>query len=264
MTHGNASAGTSRRVALVTGGRANIGLAIVRRLAADGFAVAVHGRDARLVEPVVAGLKADGADALAVTAEIADPTDVDRMVKQVANDLGGVDVLVHNATARVFGPIEEVDTANWQRALDVVVTGGFNCVRACVPRMKKRGWGRIVMIGGIGGQRGFANHSVAGATKGALIGFSKNLADEFGPHGITVNVVSPGGVDTERSPVLGESAEAELWYEDVTSDERIRADIPVGRIGSPEDIAAACSFVCSEEAGYMTGQVLAMNGGQYT
>lgn len=254
----------ARRVALVTGGRANIGLAIVRALAADRFAVAIHGRDAAQVAPVAEDLAATGAEAIGVAGDVADPADVERMVAEVRDRLGSVDVLVHNATARVFGPIEEVRTEDWERAVAVVLGGGFNCVRACVPGMRERGWGRIVMLGGIGGQTGFAHHCVAGATKGGLIGLSKNLADEFGPYGVTVNVVSPGGVDTTRSPVMGRAAAAEAWYEKAISEQEVRAHIPVGRIGTPEDIGAACAFVCSDAAGYLTGQVIAVNGGQYT
>lgn len=249
------------RVALVTGATRNIGFAIARRLAADGFVVAVNGREAGDVDDAVSRLRAEGHRAVGAVGDVADRRSVESFVRAVTEEVGSVDVLVNNAVTRVFGAIGEVDPDDWERALRVVLTGAFHCVRATVDGMRARGWGRIVNLAGIGGQRGAANHAVTGASKGGLIGLTKALAHELGPAGITVNAISPGFIVTERRPSLGDAEEARLRYGELA--ERTRAEIPVRRVGDVEDIAAACAYLCDDGAGFVTGQVLGVNGGQY-
>lgn len=254
-----------RKVALVTGGRQNIGLAIVKRLIEDGFTVAVHGRDAAQLDDVVKDLNATYGDGKAIAA----PFDISRHeevivgVAKIREETGaGVQVLVHNATARAHGFVDEVALEDWEAAVATVLGGSFHAIRACLPDMKAAGWGRIVNIGGLGGERGFPRGTIAGATKGGLIGFSKALAREIGQFGVTVNVVSPGHIDTERSPALGKPDDAAQHYNSRKAD--AASEIPVGRIGVPEDISSAVSFVCREDAGFVNGQVLSVNGGYHT
>jgi len=265
MSTSESSAGNVRKVALVTGGRQNIGLAIVKRLIEDGFTVGVHGRDAGQIDDLVGELNGTygRGSAIAAPFDIARADDVVAGVAKLRDQAGaGVQVLVHNATARAHGFVDEVALEDWETAIATVLGGSFHAIRACLPDMKAAGWGRIVNIGGLGGERGFPRGTVAGAAKGGLIGFSKALARELGGFGITVNVVSPGHIDTERSPALGKPGDAAQHYNSRKAD--AAAEIPVGRIGVPEDISSAVSFVCRDDASFVNGQVLSVNGGYHT
>jgi len=245
------------RTAIVTGGGSGIGLAISERLAGDGAAVAIFDLDGSAAEEAAAKISASGGSAIGVTADVTDRAQIDAGVEEVRRRLGRPTILVNNAGLQGFAPFLKITHEKWDQVLAVSLTGTFNCCQAVVPDMLEEGWGRIVNISSSSAQGGqpFMTHYVA--AKAGVIGFTKALALELGPKGITVNTIPPGFIDTpmlrdsERKGFLGNTEEAV---------ERT----PVRRMGRPEDIAAACAFLVREEASYITGQVIGVNGGRNT
>ena len=233
------------KTAVVTGGGSGIGRAIAERLRADGYQVA-----ALDLNPL------DGTDDLA--ADVTDRDQVDAALTDVRKRLGPVTILVNAAGMDGFKRFADLSFANWQRLIDVNLNGVFHCIQAALPDMVEAGWGRIVNISSSSAQSGqpFMTHYVA--SKSAVNGLTKALALELGPAGITVNAVPPGFIDT---PMLRRAESRELIGG--TVEDHIQRT-PVRRVGRPEDIAAACSFLVSEEAGYITGQILGVNGGRNT
>ncbi|MFC1437767.1 SDR family NAD(P)-dependent oxidoreductase [Streptacidiphilus sp. N1-10] len=233
------------KTAVVTGGGSGIGRAIAERLRADGHQVA-----ALDLNPL------DGSDDLA--ADVTDRAQVDAALDDVRKRLGPVTILVNAAGMDGFKRFADLSFASWQRLIDVNLNGVFHCVQAVLPDMVEAGWGRIVNISSSSAQSGqpFMTHYVA--SKSAVNGLTKALALELGPAGITVNAVPPGFIDT---PMLRRAEARELIGG--TVEDHIQRT-PVRRVGRPEDIAAACSFLVSEEAGYITGQILGVNGGRNT
>lgn len=233
------------KTAVVTGGGSGIGRAIAERLAADGYHVATL------------DLSPGGA-AFAQKADVTDRAQVDRALAAVRVRLGPVTILVNAAGMDGFKRFVNLDFATWQRVIDVNLNGVFHCIQAVLPDMLAANWGRIVNISSSSAQSGqqFMAHYVA--AKSAVNGLTKALALELGPVGITVNAVPPGFIDT---PMLRRAEARGLLGG--TLDEHIQRT-PVRRAGRPEDIAAACAFLVSEEAGYITGQILGVNGGRNT
>ena len=233
------------RTAVVTGGGSGIGRAIAERLRTDGYQVA-----ALDLNPL------DGSDDLA--ADVTDRAQVDTALADVRKRLGPVTILVNAAGMDGFKRFADLTFDAWQRLIDVNLNGVFHCVQAALPDMVEAGWGRIVNISSSSAQSGqpFMTHYVA--SKSAVNGLTKALALELGPAGITVNAVPPGFIDT---PMLRRAESRELIGG--TVEDHIQRT-PVRRVGRPEDIAAACSFLVSEEAGYITGQILGVNGGRNT
>lgn len=237
------------RVALVTGAGSGIGRAVALRLRSAGAALAALDVDRASAERTAAAL---GDRALAVAADVADAVAVDRAFAEVEATLGPVDILAN--VAGIYGvhaPIREQTLANWRRVLDVNLHGTFLCTRRALPTMLDRGYGRIVNIASgaaLGPRPGIAPYA---ASKGAVIGFTKAVALEVASRGVTVNAVLPGVTDTPMPRQYG-------------SEERLvalaRAN-PMGRIGRPADIAAAVAFLATEDAAYITGQTVAVNGG---
>lgn len=244
------------RVALITGGTKNIGLEVARGLARAGNAVVINGRDPASVERAVQQLRSEGAAVSGAVADIGEESEIEAMVSSVLAEHGAVDILVNNAGLRYHGPLVTTPLAEWRRVLDVVLTGAFLTTRAVVPGMTASGWGRIVNIAGISAQSGAPGRTPVVAAKAGIIGLTKATALEVASDGITVNAISPGFIDTERSPTLGDASVATALYAEGRR-------VPVGRVGLPSDIAAACAYLCSDEASYVTGQVLAVNGGGY-
>lgn len=236
----------SNRVAIVTGGASGIGLAIAERLIKDGLTVAVFDRDECSV----------GAASYAV--DVSDQARVHEAVAQVATDLGAPTVLVNNAGIDGFAPFLKIDLDTWNRTLAVNLTGTFHCCQAVIPHMLDAEWGRIVNISSSSAQGGQQMMAHYVSSKAAMIGLTKSLALEFGPKGITVNTIPPGFIDTpmlrdaEKRGLLGPGVDAAI------------ASTPVRRAGRPDDIANACAFLVTEEAGYITGQVIGVNGGRNT
>jgi NAD(P)-dependent dehydrogenase (short-subunit alcohol dehydrogenase family) len=246
------------RTAIVTGGGSGIGRAISERLAADGIAVAVTDRDTAAAESVAGEIVATGATAVGVTMDVSDRVQIDAAVVEVTERLGRPTILVNNAGLDGFGAFLEIAPETWNRIIEVNLTGTFNCCQAVLPHMLEEGWGRIVNISSSSAQGGqpYMTHYVA--SKAGVIGLTKALALEFGPKGITVNTIPPGFIDT---PMLRAAAEKGLLGPGI--DAAVKST-PVRRAGRPEDIAAMCAFVVRDEAAYVTGQVLGVNGGRNT
>jgi NAD(P)-dependent dehydrogenase (short-subunit alcohol dehydrogenase family) len=251
-------ASTSRRVAIVTGGGSGIGLAISDRLASDGLAVAVFDRDGESAAAAAGRIEERGGSALGVTADVTDREEIGAGVALVRDTLGRPTVLVNSAGRDGFDSFLKITPEKWHAILEVNLTGTFNCCQAVVPAMLQEGWGRIVNISSSSAQGGQQMMTHYVASKAGVIGFTKALALELGPKGITVNTIPPGFIDT---PMLRRSESKGLLGQGVEYHEGLT---PVRRIGRPEDIAAMCSFLVRDEAGYVTGQVLGVNGGRNT
>jgi 2-hydroxycyclohexanecarboxyl-CoA dehydrogenase len=246
------------KVAIVTGGGSGIGLAISERLAADGAAVAVLDLDAASADDAAAKIVASGGSAIGVAANVADRAAVEAAVAHVAEALGPPTILVNNAGLQQFGPFLKLGLEEWQRVLDVNLTGTFHCCQVVIPHMLTAGSGRIVNISSSSAQGGQQYMGAYVSSKAGMIGLTKSLALEFGPKGITVNTIPPGFIDTpmlrdsEAKGLLGPGVDAAI------------ATTPVRRIGRPEDIAAAAAFLVRDDASYVTGQVIGVNGGRNT
>lgn len=229
--------------AVVTGGGSGIGRAIVARLRADGLNVATLDLN-------------PSDDELGFTADVTDRAQVDAALDGVRAKLGPVTVLVNSAGLEKFKRFTDLEFEDWQRVIDVNLNGVFHCIQAVLPDMLEAGWGRIVNISSSSTHSGQPYMSPYVAAKSAVNGLTKSLALEYGPAGVTVNAVPPGFIDT---PMLRKSEERGYLKVQQSIDAT-----PVRRIGRPEDIAAACAFLISEEAGYITGQILGVNGGRNT
>jgi 2-hydroxycyclohexanecarboxyl-CoA dehydrogenase len=249
---------TPTRTAIVTGGGSGIGLAIAQRLAADGRAVAVFDRDGAAAQAAAGAMGGAGGTAAGFTVDVTDRSQIDEGVNRVREQLGRPTILVNSAGLDGFDPFLSITAENWNRILAVNLTGTFDSCQAVVPDMIEEGWGRIVNISSSsahGGQQ-LMTHYVA--SKAGVIGFTKALALELGPQGITVNTIPPGFIDT---PMLRKSEQRGLLGKGV---EYHASLTPVRRVGTPEDIAVTCAFLVSEEASYITGQVVGVNGGRNT
>ncbi|MDT7765947.1 MAG: 2-hydroxycyclohexanecarboxyl-CoA dehydrogenase [Mycobacterium sp.] len=232
------------RTAVVTGGGSGIGRAVADRLRADGHHVATIDLN-------------PSDDEFAQTADVTDRTQVEAALSAIRAWLGPVTVLVNAAGLDGFKRFTDITFDEWQRVVDVNLNGVFHCTQAVLPDMVDAGWGRIVNISSSSTHSGTANMSHYVAAKSAVNGLTKSLALEYGPAGITVNAVPPGFIDT---PMLRNAeARGRLGNVQATIDAT-----PVRRMGKPEDIAAACAFLISEEAGYINGQILGVNGGRNT
>jgi NAD(P)-dependent dehydrogenase (short-subunit alcohol dehydrogenase family) len=248
--------GDEPRVAIVTGGASGIGRAISERLAWEETIVAIFDRDGGAAESVAKEITQKGGVAASVTVDVTNRAEIDEAVRSVGNEFGVVTVLVNNAGVSAFQPFLEIATEDWDRQIAVNLTGTFLCCQAVLPGMVEAGWGRIVNISSSSVHSGSRRQAHYVAAKSGVVGLTKVLALEFGPYGITVNTIPPGFIDT---PMLRQ-ADAD----GVLSIEAQTAATPVGRPGRPEDIAAACAFLVSDEAGYITGQILGVNGGRNT
>ncbi len=251
---------SEQKVAVVTGGGSGIGLAIARRLADDGHAVAVLDRDATSAAGAAAAITASGGNALSVQVDVSDRAQVEAGLGQVRAAFGTPAILVNNAGMSPRSTrFLDISVEVWNQYLDVNLTGAFHCCQAALPDMVAARWGRIVNISSSsthGGQP-FMSHYVS--SKSGLNGLTKSLALEFGSKGITINAIPPGFIDT---PML-RASEARGEFGPGGVDDAI-ARTPVRRAGRPEDVAAMCSFLCREEASYVTGQIIGVNGGRNT
>jgi NAD(P)-dependent dehydrogenase (short-subunit alcohol dehydrogenase family) len=244
------------RIAIVTGGASGIGRAISERSAADGAAVAIFDLDGAAAEAAAAKIEATGGRALGLAVDVTDRAGIDIAVAAVRARLGRPTILVNNAGMSGFDPFLEIPLEKWEKIIQVNLTGTFNCCQAVIPDMLEARWGRIVNISSSSIHSGTPRMTHYVASKSGVVGLTKALALEFASRGITVNTIPPGFIDT---PMLRAAAQAGSL--DV---QRSVASTPVGRAGRPEDIAAACAFLVSEEASYITGQVIGVNGGRNT
>ena len=249
---------SEQRVAIVTGGGSGIGLAISQRLAADGASVAVFDRDGAAADAAAEKCAASGGTSIGVTVDVTDRAQIDAGVTEVRERLGRPTILVNNAGLQGFDEFLSISLETWNQVLEVNLTGTFQCCQAVVPDMLEAGWGRIVNISSSSAQGGQPMMTHYVASKAGVIGLTKALALELGPKGITVNTIPPGFIDT---PMLRDSEAKGLLGKGVDHNAALT---PVRRVGRPEDIAAACAFLVSEEASYVTGQVIGVNGGRNT
>lgn len=240
------------RVALVTGAGQGIGQAVALRLAAEGGAVAVLDRNGEQAEGTAARLRAAGARAVGLQADVADAASVDRAVRQSESTLGPIAILANIAGVYgKHGPVRDLALADWQQVIDVNLTGTFLCAKRVLAGMVERRWGRILNVASGHALSGRPNVAPYAASKAAVIGFTKALALEVARSGVTVNAIMPGVTDTAMPRMYA-------------SEERLQAQglqNPMGRIGQPADIANAMAFLASEDAVYITGQTIAVNGG---
>lgn len=242
---------SERKVALVTGASGGIGGACALELARQGFDIGVHyHRNAETAQAIVADIQAAGAQAWPLLFDAADPEQIEKSIRQFIKERKRLDVLVATAGVVVnqmmaLTSIEELDTL-WA----VNLRGAFWAAKTASKAMLRQRWGRVVFVGSIVGQHGNAGQSAYAASKGGLIGLAKSMARELAPRHVTVNVVAPGLVETN---VLKDLTEQQTHA--------ILQQVPLGRMGQPEDVAAAVAFLCSEAAGYITGAVLNVDGG---
>lgn len=235
-----------------------MGKATSLRLAREGRKVAVADIDGEGAERVAQEILQAGGKALAVTADISDKTQIASALATIRAVLGPVTILVNNAAVENFCPFLEIEEENWDRIMAVNLKGAYLLTQAVLPDMLAQGWGRIVNISAFGAQIGATEMAHYTASKGGLISMTRSLAVELGAKGITVNSVSPGFIDTPMARRALEGGKFQV------SAEQIVAGYPIPRLGLPEEIAAACCFLASDDAGYITAQVLGVNGGAAT
>ena len=239
------------RVGVITGGASGIGLGAARQLAADCHRVAIFDLNRAAAESQAAELGVVG-----IAVDVADRASVDAGFARVRAELGPVEILVTSAGIESFDPLLDITAKKWDRIVAVNLTGTFNCVQAAVPDMLAAGWGRIVTISSSSAQSGAPNMAHYAASKGGVIALTKALAVELARQGITANTIAPSLVDTP----MARAAEAAGDFPGV---DVVGPMVPLGRAGTPADIAAACSFLCADSGSYITGQIIGVNGGMY-
>jgi 3-oxoacyl-[acyl-carrier protein] reductase len=241
------------RVAVVTGSARNIGRATALMLAREGAAVMVHARaDREGVDETVALLRGLGARAEGHLADLSGEAGAEALVSATVAQLGRLDILVNNAAIRRNTPITEMTFAEWREVMGSSLDCAFLMTHNAVPHMIRQKWGRIVNLGGISMFRGLAGRAHVSAAKAGMVGMTRSLATELAPHGITVNVVAPGSIETVRGAAAGARPEASA-----------AAGIPAGRLGQPDEIAHVVTMLCRPEGGYTTGQTIQVNGGSH-
>jgi NAD(P)-dependent dehydrogenase (short-subunit alcohol dehydrogenase family) len=239
------------RVAVVTGGGSGVGRAICEHLASEGHRVAVLDIDAVAADAVAASLPTQS---LAVQVDVAVHGSVIEAFEKARATLGPIEILVTSAAVSGFVRLDQLDLETWHRTIEVNLSGTFYCVQAAIADMRANGWGRIVTISSAAGQMGTARQVHYSASKGGVIALTKAVALEYAAKGITANTIPPFAVET---PMMREMQERKL----LPGDEILTSMIPARRLGSVDDIASTCVFLCSDQASFITGQVIAPNGG---
>jgi 2-hydroxycyclohexanecarboxyl-CoA dehydrogenase len=246
----------NNKTVVVTGGGGGIGGATCRRFAKEGARVAVFDLNMEAAEKVAASIRQSGATAEAIRCDITDRGSVDAAVAAAESRLGPIDVLVNNAGWDIFRPFTKTEPAQWDKLIAIDLTGALHMHHAVLPGMAARKSGRIVNVSSDAARVGSSGEAVYAACKGGLVAFSKTIAREHARHGITVNVVCPGPTDTALFADYKEGAGNPEKLE-----EAFRRSIPLGRIGQPDDLPGAILFFASDDASYVTGQVLSVSGG---
>lgn len=243
-----------RRTALVTGSGQNIGRAIALALAADGFNIVVNGLNKRVpCEETAEAARAHDVEAIVAMGDVGTSEGCAQVAGTGISRFGAIDVLVHNAAIRPSSPFLEIDEAEWRRVLDVNLMGAFWLARVCLPGMVKAGWGRIINFAGMNAIQGYNGRAHVSVSKHGCWGLTKALAKEFGPRGITVNIVSPGPIRSEHDdPAMTAHIKAQA------------SRIPTGRLGEPDEVAAAVSLLASDKGAFINGQMIQVNGGTQT
>lgn len=241
------------RAAIVTGSARNIGRATARRLAAEGASIMVHARsDAEGVRQTVDMLRREGVRASNHLADLSTEEGAASLIAATIAEFGRLDILVNNAAVRRNTPIGEITMAEWREVLGASLDASFLTIRAAAPHMRAGQWGRIVNLGGISMFKGLAGRAHVSAAKAGMIGMSRSLATELAPYGITVNVVAPGAIATERGAAAGVRPAATA-----------ASSVPAARDGRPDEIAHIVAMLCMPDAAYTTGQTIEVNGGSH-
>lgn len=251
------------RVALVTGSARGLGKAIAERLAKNGASVVISDIDKAASEQTAADLRDAGFDAMALRLNVADEENVNEAIAQIEKEKGAVSILVNNAGILKDTPVLETSISDWQRSLDIMLTGSLLCARAVAPGMIEQKWGRIINLGSMMSATAFGNDFAYCTAKSGMLGLTRSLAMEFGPHNICVNTVCPGNIDTAMLRDVADLVEKRDGLEPGQFLKQQTDAIPLRRLGVPEDVAKLTSYLCSADADYMTGQSLHINGGLY-
>jgi 2-hydroxycyclohexanecarboxyl-CoA dehydrogenase len=244
------------RVAVVSGAASGIGLAVAQHLVEQGHRVALLDRQGDAVRQAASDLEAAGGRAMAAEIDVTDRDGLQEAFRLVRAELGPVQIVVTSAGIEAFQPVTEVTGPQWDRMISINLTGTFNTIQPLIPDMVDAGWGRIVTISSMSAQAGAPDMAPYVASKGGVIALTKALSYELAPKGITANTIPPSIVDTP----MAREAEAAGKFPGVQA---IAAVTPVRRAGTADDIAAACTFLCSEQASFITGQIIGVNGGWY-
>lgn len=240
-----------RKTALITGSGQNIGRGIAHELAKAGHNIVVNGsRNRKAAETVAEEVRDLGVDASVAMGNVGVREEAELVVKSAADAFGGIDILVNNAAIRPHGPFLEIEAEDWQNVINVNMNGPIWLARAALPFMIKNGWGRVIHFTGMNAQRGYPGAGFVSVSKHALWGLTKALAVEFGPSGITSNIISPG-----TFPPDDENIETNENYQ------LLLKNNPSGRLGKPNDIGGMIAYLCSENGGFVNGQMLQINGG---
>lgn len=237
------------RVALITGGASGIGKAVAGQLAGLGARLAIADRNIEGAEALASQLGSDRA--LALDVDVADPASVNAMVDAVTDRFGRLDILVHSAGVGIERGFLETTAEEWQRLIDIDLSGTFYCAQAAARKMVAQGYGRIVTLSSTAGLRGGTGRAAYGAAKAGVVGLTKVMAVELAPYGVTANALAPGAIETELVARM-HSEETRRVY---------RAGIPMDRYGTPDETAFTAVFLASEQAGYVTGHILGVDGG---
>jgi 3-oxoacyl-[acyl-carrier protein] reductase len=240
------------RIAVVTGASRGIGRACALELARAGNVIALAARQMEKLEEVAAQIRAGGGTAVAFPLDLASRESIEEAFQQILKEFGPVQILVNNAGIIRDGLAVFMKPDQWNQVLETNLSGAFFCIQKVISPMIEAGWGRIVNISSVSGETGSVGQANYSASKAGLIGLTKSLAQELAPHGVTVNAVSPGFIETDMTGSLKDHQRA-----------RTLEVIRMGRWGKPEEVAAAVRFLASEEASYITGNVIDVNGGLY-
>ena len=240
-----------KRTALITGSGKNIGRGIAHELARAGHNVVVNGSsDREAAETVIREINELGADGIVSMGNVGIKTDAELLVERSIAAFGSLDIVINNAAIRPHGPFLDVADTDWQNVIDVNLNGPIWLARAALPHMVKKGWGRIVHFTGMNAQRGYPGAGFVSVSKHGLWGLTKALAVEFGPVGVTANIISPGTFPHDDEEISGSKKYLQLLENN-----------PSGRLGKPSDIGGMIGYLCSENGGFVNGQMLQINGG---
>ena len=242
------------KTALITGSGQNIGRGIAHHLAAAGFNIIVNGSsDQEAAEKVASEVRAKGSTAMVAMGDVGDKAAAEQIIQAGLDQFGAIDVLVNNAAIRPHAPFLDINEADWQRVMNVDLNAAIWLSRMVLPAMIRKGWGRIISFSGMNAQRGYPGASPVAVAKHAVWGLTKSLAAEFGPLGITANIISPGTFPGD---------------DPATADDpkfiKLRNENPTRRLGQSDDIGAMVGYLCSEHGGFVNGQMLQINGGVVT